>query len=86
MQKFTFDQLTAALRASVGADGFDDLDDDVLDTPFAELGYDSLVLLELAGHVQRTFGIPMPDEAPQHMRTPRAALDYINTRCIETGV
>lgn len=86
MQRFTFEHLKEALRASAGVDGSADLTQDVLDRSFDELGYDSLALLELTGRVQRDFGVPMPDDARQHMPTPRAALDYINTRFAEAGV
>ena len=86
MQGFTLEHLKEALRASAGVDGSVDLNEDVLDRPFEELGYDSLALLELAGRVQREFGVPMPDDARQHMLTPRAALDYINIRFAEAGV
>jgi act minimal PKS acyl carrier protein len=86
MQEFTFDHLKEALRASAGVDGSVNLDGDVLDTPFEELGYDSLAMLELASRVQRDFRVPMPDDAGQHMPTPRAALAYINARLAEAGV
>jgi act minimal PKS acyl carrier protein len=86
MQEFTFGQLKEALRASAGVDGSVDLDGDVLDVPFEELGYDSLAILELASRVQREFRVPMPDDARQHMPTPRAALAYINARLLEAGV
>ncbi|MGH4024650.1 MAG: acyl carrier protein [Pseudonocardiaceae bacterium] len=86
MQKFTVDHLQELFSAALGIDAAAALHGDVLDRPFAELGYDSLALLELCGHVQRTFGVPMPDEAPQHMPTPRAALDYINACFVEAGV
>lgn len=85
-QRFTVDHLQEALCAALGIDAAAALHGDVLDRPFAELGYDSLALLELCGYVQRTFGVPMPDEAPQHMPTGHAALDYINARFVEAGV
>lgn len=83
MQEFTFDHLKEALQASAGTDGSIDLDGDVLDTPFEELGYDSLAMLELANRVQRDFRVPMPDDARHHMPTPRAALAYVNARFAE---
>ncbi|HEY8374500.1 MAG TPA: acyl carrier protein [Pseudonocardiaceae bacterium] len=84
MSQFTLDDLRRILKSAAGDDGAT-LDGDVLDTEFADLGYDSLALLELAGHVQREYGVPMPDDAPQHMTTPRAALDYVNARFAEVG-
>lgn len=86
MQKFTLKDLKEALRASAGVEESVDLDGDVLDTSFEELGYDSLAMLELAGRVQRDFRVPMPDDARQYMPTPRAALAYINARFAEMGV
>jgi aromatase len=58
----------------------------VLDTEFSEIGYDSLALLELAGRVQREYGVPMPDDAHTQMTTPRQAIDFINSRLADTGV
>lgn len=86
MQQFTVDHLQEALCAALGIEAAAVLHGDVLDRPFAELGYDSLALLELCGYVHRTFGVPMPDEAPQHMPTPQAALRYINACFVEAGV
>lgn len=85
MQQFTVDHLQEALCA-LGVDAAAALHGDVLDRTFAELGYDSLALLELCGYVQRTFGVPMPDDAPQHMPTPHHALRYINDCVVEAGV
>jgi acyl carrier protein len=28
--------------------------------------------------VSREYGVPMPDNAPEYMLTPRAAIDFIN--------
>jgi aromatase len=61
-------------------------DGQVLDTAFSEIGYDSLALLELAGRIQREYGVPMPDDAHTQMTTPRRAIDFINSRLADTGV
>jgi len=38
------------------------LEEDALDTPFAELGLDSLMALELAVYLEREFGIRLTEE------------------------
>ncbi|MDA3647668.1 acyl carrier protein [Saccharopolyspora indica] len=81
MAEFTLDDLKRALDAD---DEAAELTDGELDTSFDDLGYDSLALLELAGRVQRDHGTSMPDDAPDHMRTPRAALEFINARLTKT--
>jgi act minimal PKS acyl carrier protein len=53
--------------------------------PLADLGYDSLAMLELAGHVQRRYGVPIPDEAVERMTTPRSTVDYINAQFATVG-
>jgi aromatase len=78
-QKFTMDDLKRMLSSSAVVaqpvdDGFG------LDVEFEELGYDSLALLDLAGRIQREYGIPMPDDAHTRMPTPREALALINAQ------
>lgn len=79
MADFTRADLNRLLREGAGEDDSVDLDGDVLDVPFDELGYDSLALLELCGRVQREFGIVVPDDAVVGMTTPRAALEVVTT-------
>lgn len=83
-QQFTVDDLKRMLRASTVVaqpvdDGF------ALDVEFEELGYDSLALLDLAGRVQREYGIQMPDDAHTRMPTPREALALINSAMTGTA-
>jgi act minimal PKS acyl carrier protein len=79
MAEFTRADLNRMLREGAGVDEEVDLDGEVLDTPFDELGYDSLALLELCGRVHRELGIVIPDEAVVDMTTPRATLDIVNS-------
>jgi len=80
MTMFTLDDVRRILRRCAGAPEGDALDGDIADVPFAELGYDSLALLEMAAHVQQEFGIRIPDDAIEEMPTPRAAVEYLNRR------
>jgi act minimal PKS acyl carrier protein len=74
----TLADLTRMLRESAGEEEGVDLDGDVIDTPFMELGYDSLALLQVIGEIQRDYGISIPDDAVVDAETPRALLDLIN--------
>jgi act minimal PKS acyl carrier protein len=75
---FTIDDLKQVLRAAAGEGEGVDLDTDILDLPFDELGYDSLALLETSGRIGREHGIELPDSTVTEARTPRALLAAIN--------
>lgn len=74
----TLADLTRMLRESAGEEEGVDLDGDVLDTSFIDLGYDSLALLQVIGQIQREYGTEIPDDAVVDAETPRALLDLIN--------
>ena len=78
MTQFTLDDLRRILREGAGDSGT--LDGDITDVPFTDLGYDSLALLELSSRVEREYAVPIPDDAALAMRTPGAAVAYINDR------
>lgn len=52
--------------------------DATLDAELAELGYDSLALLETAARIKQEFGVHIPDEQILTLETPRAVLDTVN--------
>lgn len=74
----TMAELASMLRESAGEEEGIDLDGDVLDTPFIQLGYDSLALLQVIGRIQRESGVRIPDDAVVDAETPRALLEVIN--------
>ncbi len=79
MSQFTVRDLRRILESCSGV--VEEVDWDsvgILDTPFEEFGYDSLALLEFAAWVQREYRVRIPDDAALTIKTPRAALDYIN--------
>ncbi|MGR6316954.1 acyl carrier protein [Micromonospora soli] len=86
MNQFTVHDLTRILRSCGDSGAVDALGEADLDTPVAELGLDSLAMLEVAGVVQREYGVPMPDEALEHMTTARSTVAYVNARLTEAGV
>ena len=72
--------LTRLLRESAGVEEGVDLDgEEVLDTPFVEIGYDSLALLQVTGRIRREYGIDLPDDAVSDAETFRRLLDMIQT-------
>ncbi|MDA2812991.1 phosphopantetheine-binding protein [Nocardiopsis sp. RSe5-2] len=80
MPVFTLDDLTRLLREGVGVDDGVDLDGDIMSTPFTDIGYDSLALLEVAVLVEQEFGVAIPDEEIAELTTPRLTIDYVNER------
>ncbi|GAA0896701.1 acyl carrier protein [Streptomyces asiaticus] len=76
--EFTIKDLKRILLEGAGADEGVDLDDDILDTDFEELGYESLALLETGGRIEREYGITLDDDVITDSRTPRALVAAIN--------
>ncbi|WBB58140.1 acyl carrier protein [Streptomyces sp. WMMC500] len=59
-----------------------DLNGDIADIAFDELGYDSLALLELSARIKQTLGVDIPES---DMRTPGGTLRMINDRVSGAG-
>ncbi|MEU3751074.1 MULTISPECIES: acyl carrier protein [Streptomyces] len=78
-QEFTIEDLKRILLEGAGADEGVDLDGDILDADFEELGYESLALLETGGRIEREYGISLDDEIFTENRTPRTLVVAINT-------
>jgi act minimal PKS acyl carrier protein len=72
--------LRRILRESAGVDPGVDLDADIADTDFLDLGYDSVAVLEVLARVSREYGRPVDDEALAAASTPRQLLDLLNRR------
>jgi acyl carrier protein len=75
---FTHDDLRLILVERVGLDDVDVPDDP--DVAFADIGLDSLAVVEVQLAVQQRFGFTVPDEDAQSMLTLRQAVDYVNRR------
>ncbi|MGQ4615003.1 phosphopantetheine-binding protein [Nocardia sp. R7R-8] len=67
-------ELKDILREAAGEDESVDLEGDVLDTDFADLGYDSLALLEAAAVIARRYGVKLSDDELENITTPRQLL------------
>ncbi|MFE1485410.1 acyl carrier protein [Streptomyces fimicarius] len=76
---FTLDDLKKALLSAAGADEGIDMEGDILDRSFTELGYDSLALLETAALISREYGIALEDDAVTAVTTPRELIELITS-------
>jgi act minimal PKS acyl carrier protein len=85
MDALTLDQLRGIMRDCIGADEEVDLDGDIADRQFTELGYDSLAVLELFTRVEDAYRVRIPDEASETIGTPADLLDYVNQKRVEAG-
>jgi act minimal PKS acyl carrier protein len=79
MPQFTLDDLKQVLREAAGEDESVDLDGGIMDTEFGELGYDSLAILETASHIERGFGVQLPEDEVGKQQTPREFIDFVNS-------
>lgn len=78
MREFTLSDLKRIMRSCAGETEAIDLDGDILDDTFEDLGYDSLAILELCGRIESEFEVPIPDDAVEAIPTPRQAVVYFN--------
>jgi act minimal PKS acyl carrier protein len=79
MTKITLSDLRQILIECAGEDEGIDLSGDIQDTPFTELGYDSLALIETAARIEQRFGVKIPDERIAELETPRGVLELVNS-------
>jgi act minimal PKS acyl carrier protein len=78
MSHLTFPELTRILVECSGADDTTDLTEEALDTPFTDLGFDSLAVLETAAAVGERYGAELSDKDLARADTPRAFLLLVN--------
>ncbi|MDT0462003.1 MULTISPECIES: acyl carrier protein [Streptomyces] len=77
MDELTLDGLREIMRHCVGTGESVNLDGDIGDTAFTDLGYDSLAVLEVVTQVQGRLGVAIPDEALNDIETPGALIEYV---------
>ncbi|MER5500963.1 MULTISPECIES: acyl carrier protein [unclassified Streptomyces] len=78
MDRLELTELTVLLRTCAGEGEGVDLDGDVLDTLFLDLGYDSLALLQVTGIIERDYEVMLDEEVLEDAETPRQYLDLVN--------
>lgn len=77
MRSFTVDELKRIMLRRAGMGGVE-LDGSAVDTPYRELGLDSLAILEIQANIQQEFGVQLGDDALEHMRTPAETVSHVN--------
>lgn len=78
MSQFTLTDLKRILLEGAGADESVDLDAEILDTEFEQLGYESLALLETSSRIEREYAITLDESVLADATTPRALIDLVN--------
>lgn len=73
-------QLVSIVRECAGDPDEHDLDGEILDVTFTDLGYDSLALLKISAKIEQDLGVSIPEE---EIRTPRNTLHLINEKIAE---
>jgi act minimal PKS acyl carrier protein len=82
IRKLTLDDVRSILRVSGGVEEGVDLDGDIIDITFEELGYDSLALLEASTNIERTFGVTLDDPTFRDAATPKALMEVVNSQLV----
>lgn len=77
MTEFTLADLTRFMRQAAGQDDAVDLDGDIMDVAFTDLGYDSLAIIETANLAQRELGVIIPEAEIADTETPRQFLALV---------
>jgi act minimal PKS acyl carrier protein len=79
MATFTQADLVGYIRQAAGEDEGFDLDGDIADITFADLGYDSVAMVEIALLVERELGISLPDDdRASKSSTPKGFVELVN--------
>ncbi|MFJ4006561.1 acyl carrier protein [Streptomyces sp. NPDC090023] len=78
----TLEDLRRILADCAGEDGSVGVQDDIADTSFADLGYDSLALLETTARIEREFGVSLPEDLISTLDTPRSMLGAVKAASV----
>jgi minimal PKS acyl carrier protein len=78
-RQFTLEDLIRVLHEGAGVAEGVDLNGEIMDVDFADLGYDSIALLETAARIVRERVGPLDDDAAAGARTPRELLNLVNS-------
>lgn len=74
MSAFTLEDLAVLLRSCAG-----DAGEIELDRSFADLGYDSLAVMEVASQIELRYGVSISEERLAEADSPRLLLDTVNS-------
>jgi act minimal PKS acyl carrier protein len=81
----TLTELVAVLRDCAGEDEDVDLDGDIADRSFTDLGYDSIALLETAARMADRFGLHLDNATVTGLETPAELLRHLNQALAGSG-
>jgi act minimal PKS acyl carrier protein len=82
---FTLSDLREVMRACAGESKSVDLNGDIADTTFVDLGYDSLALLEMTVRVGNRLGVVIPDHTAGDDLTPGMYVDWVSLHAAAAG-
>lgn len=77
---FTLDDLRKLMSGCAGIDDSVDLDSDIGNITFDDLGYDSLAVMEITAVLKNELGVAIPEDAVSELPTPRLLTEYVNAR------
>jgi acyl carrier protein len=85
--EFTLNDLKQVLQDSAGIDVDRMCRDpgELMDVSLRDLGCDSLVMLDIAGAIEKARAIAVPDEVVQTLSTPRILLAFVNDQARMAG-
>jgi len=78
MSELSLQDLKILMRGCAGVDDEVDLDGDIGDMEFADLGYDSLAVMEIQARIQQEYGVAIPESMLDDLTTPTATIKYVN--------
>jgi act minimal PKS acyl carrier protein len=78
----TLEDLRRILADCAGDDDSVDVQGDIADTPFTDLGYDSLALLETTARIEQEFGVAIPEDLIATLDTPRGLLAAVEKAAV----
>ena len=78
MKTLTIDRLREIMRGCAGENESIDLNGDIGEISFMDLGYDSLALLEMASNLEREFDVTLEDDSMTGDETPNALIHLVN--------
>lgn len=77
-RQFTLDDLKRILVECAGADDAVDLDGDILDQGFEDIGYESLAILETGGRIENEYAVIIDESVLSVHVTPRELIAAVN--------
>ncbi|MFG1607869.1 phosphopantetheine-binding protein [Actinoplanes sp. NPDC049265] len=78
MAAFTHADLVGYIRRAAGDDEGLDLDGDIADTTLADLGYDSISIVEMTLLIERELKISLPEDRANKDTTPKEFVELVN--------